>query len=325
MAKTSNLLDLATNYNKALPARIRGYLNGRGISDAVIDFHLLGWNGWRITIPVFNCEGEIAFFKLAKDPEDQMPTPKMMASPGAYAELYGWGNVLSKPTLTVICEGEFDRLVLESNGLQAVTSTGGAGVFRLEWAEVFKAIPAVYVCFDRDEAGRAGALRVAQLVPQARVVELPEEVGEGGDVTDFFVRLGKTKQDFLELLEQARPAEPVQQPGAAPHYQSLRPATPFNDRIERLKSSVSIEKLVSQYVKLRRSGNTFSGICPFHDDHNPSLAVYPATGTFHCYGCRAHGDAIKFLMAIERLSFGQALDALEQLATRNEPERRTDN
>src|SRR5207245_3565977 len=89
--------DLANKYHQALPARIRAYLNARGIPDLVIDFHLLGWNGWRITIPVFNREGELAFFKLAKDPEDKTPSPKMLATPGAYAELYGWDQVLKRP------------------------------------------------------------------------------------------------------------------------------------------------------------------------------------------------------------------------------------
>ena len=101
----------------------------------MIDFHLLGWNGSRITIPIFNRQGELAFFKLARDPEDRIPGPKMMTTRGAYAELYGWGEVLKKPSQIVICEGEFDRLVLEAKGFTAVTSTGGAGVFRAEWAK----------------------------------------------------------------------------------------------------------------------------------------------------------------------------------------------
>src|SRR5712692_9837736 len=125
---TRDLADLATKYHQALPGRIRAYLNARGIPDLLIDFHLLGWNNWRITIPVFNRQGELAFFKLARDPEDTTPGPKMMTTPGAYAELYGWDQVLKKPAQIVICEGEFDRLVLEARGFFAATSTGGAGV-----------------------------------------------------------------------------------------------------------------------------------------------------------------------------------------------------
>ena len=92
MKTQPELAALAANYHKALPGRIRQYLNNRGITDLLIDYHAIGWNGNRITIPVYNREGEIAFFKLARDPEDQ-DGPKMMASPGGYAELYEWAGL----------------------------------------------------------------------------------------------------------------------------------------------------------------------------------------------------------------------------------------
>ena len=187
MQKHHDLLTLAAEYHAQLPQHIRGYLNTRGIPDVVIDYYLLGWNGVRITIPIFNREGQLTFFKLARDPDDPLPGPKMMTSPGAYVELYGWEEVLGKSAPLIICEGEFDRLVLIARNFHAVTSTGGAGVFRPEWTSAFAEIPEVYICYDRDAAGRNGAVRVAQLIPHAKFVELPEDVGEGGDVTDFFV------------------------------------------------------------------------------------------------------------------------------------------
>ncbi len=199
-------LELTREYHRNLPERIRDYLRQqRGIADTVIDLQLLGWNGHRITIPILDRQGELAFFKLAKDPEDQSDSPKMLATPGAHAELYGWERVLSRPSQIIICEGEFDRLVLESQGFAAVTSTGGALTFRPEWAEAFREIPNVFVCFDNDDAGREGAERVARLIPHARLVRLPEEVGYGSDVTDFFVRLGKTREEFLRLLARGCP------------------------------------------------------------------------------------------------------------------------
>ncbi|MBI1894649.1 MAG: toprim domain-containing protein [Candidatus Rokubacteria bacterium] len=238
----------------------------------------------------------------------------MLAWPGHPVELYGWDHVLSHPRQLVLCEGEFDRLVLEAQGFYAATSTGGAGVFRPEWAEALSQISEVYICFDRDEAGQRGALRVGRMIPHAKLVELPEEVGEGGDVTDFFVRLGRTREKFLELLAQAKPVPPAPEP-ATPMRRapSNGMATSFRQRIDRLKGAVPIVEVVRQYVELRPSGSTFVGLCPFHDDHNPSFTVYPATGTFHCYGCRRHGDVIRFLQDVEHLGFGQALEALEAL------------
>src|SRR5207244_1614480 len=143
-------LELAWEYHQNLPPRIRRYLTkDRGLRDEVIERHLLGWNGARIAIPVFDRSGGFAFFKLAKDPEDKSDSPKMLASPGARAELYGWERLAAKPDQIIICEGEFGRLVLESHDFAAVTSTGGAGTFRREWAKALRAVPQVYVCFDR--------------------------------------------------------------------------------------------------------------------------------------------------------------------------------
>jgi hypothetical protein len=106
-------LALVSEYHRNLPDRIIQYLHGRGISNEIITLHRLGWNGQRITIPVFNRDGALAFFKFAKDPEDQTDSPKMLTSRGGSVELYGWERVLAKPPRLIICAGEFDRLVLE--------------------------------------------------------------------------------------------------------------------------------------------------------------------------------------------------------------------
>src|SRR5215831_1988004 len=97
MAKHRNVFTLATRYHAALPKRLRNYLNNRGIPDRIIDSHLLGWNGHRITIPVSNRNGELVFFKLAKDPEDKLPGPKMLVQRHTRVEIYGWKRILSKP------------------------------------------------------------------------------------------------------------------------------------------------------------------------------------------------------------------------------------
>ncbi len=309
MTNTPSLRGLASKYHRSLRSGIRTYLNARGIPDVLVDHYLLGFDGDRITIPITNRDGEIVFFKLAKDPEDLSDAPKMLASEGSHAELYGWERVLAKPERLIICEGEFDRLVLEAERIPAVTSTGGAGVFRREWATDFKSIPEVYVCFDRDDAGRSGALRVAQLIPHSRIVELPTEVGEGGDVTDFFVRLGKSTDDFENLLGVARPAPPP--PPRLPRRRST--PDPEREKIERLKDLVAIEDVIGTQVELRPSGQVLVGRCPFHEDRTPSFAVYPGARRFYCFGCGKRGDVITFVRELEGLSFLEALDALERL------------
>jgi DNA primase len=319
MPSTSDLFRLAAQYHRALPDRIRAYLNGRGIRDEIIGRHFLGWNGTRITIPVFNRRGICAFFRLARDPEDASESPKMLSSRGSRTDLYGWEVLRLRPKRAIICEGEFDRLVLEANGFDAVTSTGGAGTFRREWVEAFADIPEAYVCFDCDDAGRNGALRVGRMVPYAKIVELPEAVGEGGDVTDFFVRLGNTADDFLALLAQAEPAPPAEEPSRVPTPTSDKKMSLLREEAERIKREIPIIDVIDYYVELRMVGSTYVGLCPFHEDHHPSFTVYPEDGTFHCFGCGAHGDALTFLQKVEHWSFRQALYMLDQFRSADEP------
>jgi hypothetical protein len=153
-------------------------------------------------------------------------------------------------------------------------------------------------------------------------VELPEGVGKGGDVTDFFVRLGKSSDDFRKLLAEAMPAPPPPQTANGTAHDQRGTSDPaLRERIDRIKAELSIAKLIGRYVKLQKSGNNLVGLCPFHEDHNPSLTVFPETGTFHCFGCRKHGDAITFVREIEQLSFHQTLDALDHLsAQQHEPQ-----
>lgn len=326
MSTAQNFRECAVAYHDALPERIRTYLNQRGISDPLIDLYLLGWNGKRITIPVINSEGELVFFKLAKDPSDRSDGTKMLAPKGSYVELYGWEDVWRRPPYLIICEGEFDRLVLKTQGFFAVTSTGGARSFREDWVERLQRIPLLYVCYDRDEAGQQGARKVGCLVPHAKIVTLPEDVGTGGDITDFFVRLGHTKEDFLELLTTAEPAPPPAEPvikvGTIQHH---RLHTRLLQRIEHIKRHTSLAEIAGRSVKFRTSGDRLVGRCPFHDDSTPSFVVYPLTNTFYCYGCGKHGDVIDFVQAEEQCTLFEALTALESVHHYHAEEPHADN
>jgi DNA primase len=222
--------------------------------------------------------------------------------------------VLKRPKDLIICEGEFDRLVLQAQGFPAVTSTGGAATFRPEWAEKLREIENVYICFDNDPAGRNGAQVVALMIPHAKVVQWPSEVGEGGDATDFFVRLRRGREEFLRLLHSAKPAASPAvrtQPALKAQMQSLDSL--LAQKLQRVKTEIPIERVIAEYIKLRHSGKTLVGRCPFHDDRTPSFTVYVHSNTYHCFGCRAHGDAIAFVRAMEGLSFAQALEVLDQL------------
>ena len=83
--------------------------------------------------------------------------------------------------------------------------------------------------------------------------------------------------------------------------------------IQELLSRVDVVEVVGRHVELKRAGTVHKGLCPFHGEKTPSFTVSPSRQTYHCFGCGAHGDAIKFLMENQGLPF---MDAVRDLAQR---------
>jgi DNA primase len=84
--------------------------------------------------------------------------------------------------------------------------------------------------------------------------------------------------------------------------------------IQQVVQATDIVDLVSRHVALKRAGKEFVGLCPFHDDHKPSMHVVPAKQFFYCFVCGAGGGPIKFVELFERLEFVEAVEALAQRA-----------
>ena len=82
------------------------------------------------------------------------------------------------------------------------------------------------------------------------------------------------------------------------------------DEIEAIRARFPVEQVIGSYVQLRRSGRRLAGLCPFHEDHTPSLVVYPHNQSWWCFGCEAGGDVFKFVMMIEHVRFPQAVELL---------------
>ena len=73
--------------------------------------------------------------------------------------------------------------------------------------------------------------------------------------------------------------------------------------VGQLKAGVDLAAVVGQYVKLRKAGREFEGLCPFHAENTPSFTVNPAKGFVHCFGCGAHHDVIGFVQAVTGADF----------------------
>ncbi len=83
--------------------------------------------------------------------------------------------------------------------------------------------------------------------------------------------------------------------------------------LEELRQRVSLSEIIGKQVKLTRRGHEFTGLCPFHNEKTPSFTINEDKGFYHCFGCGAHGDAIKYLTDHDKMPF---TDAVETLAAR---------
>ncbi len=90
--------------------------------------------------------------------------------------------------------------------------------------------------------------------------------------------------------------------------------------IQEVRASNDITDIVSEYVKLKRAGNSLKGLCPFHKEKTPSFSVAPDKQIFHCFGCGAGGNVINFIMRIENIDFIEAIKLLAERARINLPE-----
>ena len=93
---------------------------------------------------------------------------------------------------------------------------------------------------------------------------------------------------------------------------------------EEVRTRTDIVALISESVTLhsQRGGREFKGLCPFHDDHNPSMMVYPDRQSFKCWSCNTGGDCFAFVMKRENIEFREALEMLAQRAHLEMPKRR---
>jgi DNA primase len=76
---------------------------------------------------------------------------------------------------------------------------------------------------------------------------------------------------------------------------------------DRVKQQADIVRVVGEYVRLKKNGQNFTGLCPFHSEKTPSFAVHPVKQIYHCFGCGIGGDVFKFVMEMDKCDFMEAV------------------
>jgi len=88
----------------------------------------------------------------------------------------------------------------------------------------------------------------------------------------------------------------------------------MSDEISEIRDRIDIVDLVGQTVALKRAGKNYKGLCPFHEDHNPSLYVTPEIGRYTCWSCKENGDIFTWVMKTQNVPFTDALQMLADKA-----------
>jgi hypothetical protein len=207
---------LAQQYHRALMSLtgpIREVLRTRrGLHEETLRRFKLGWDGDRVTIPIYDAYNALVNFRRYKwnSTEDQW---KVLNYVDEYENTYGEVRIFGIEQMlddsvdyVVWCEGEMDRIICEQNGFPAACPTSGAGTWKPEWTRLVRNKKRIYLAQDNDEAGRNATRKLCEKlyrVVDVYVINWPEDFPVKGDITDFFVKCNQTAQDFQTLLNNA--------------------------------------------------------------------------------------------------------------------------
>lgn len=187
-------------------------LNERGLTKETLLKYEIGCDEHRITIPIRDAEGNL--INVRRYLPHAITLPKMLS----YSEGYGapalypldhFLNDTSASNQVVLCEGEWDCLVLRQLGFSAVTVAGSVAAWRQDFNNYFRG-KKVAICFDvndkEDDAGQREAVKRANILhriaAEVKVVKLPlPPAYTGGDITDYFIKEKHTAIEFLELID----------------------------------------------------------------------------------------------------------------------------
>ena len=198
--QTRLLLEAAAHYAQEISDEALAYLDGRGISEVVAARYQLGtitdpieghqmYQGW-ISIPYITALGLCVGFKFRRLDDGK---PKYGAPIGQKSHLFNVSATMASSKSIVICEGEFDAMVMEANCNIPAVGVPGVAAWKPFYTKLFGGFDTVYVVGDNDikedgsNPGMEFSRRVAGEIPSSQIVQLPP----GMDITDFYLANGK--------------------------------------------------------------------------------------------------------------------------------------
>lgn len=305
---------------------LHDWLHRRGITQNVMDmFGITTYDhkdiGECIKIPISSTHS-----KYRRHPLDERK-PKYLYDAGGKVTLYGLSHLTTEHTTVLITEGEADCLVAWSHNIPAVTSTGGAMSFQAEWAELLQGYD-VTLCFDNDDAGAEGMVRVLKYLPHAKIALIPEQP-DVKDISDYVARGG----DLHALLATARhyaTTTEVEQDMAdrQAHWQPVRfhrkyleDARQQHERANKPQSTTYTYEGTDPKLRARTypmgkliDFKHHKVCCLWHNENTGSLHYYPETNTAYCWGsCGRSFDVIDVYMKQNNVPFLRAVDELNKM------------
>lgn len=207
---------LVSQYHNALmnlTGPIRQMLRERrGLNDDTLRRFQLGWDGERITIPIYDEYNTLVNFRRYKWNSDNDQW-KVLNYTDELNNTYGEVRIFGIDRLIddsvdylVWSEGEMDEIISEQHGFPTACATSGAGTWKPAWGKLFRNKKRVYLCNDNDEAGRRANKKLCEKlyrIVDVYIVNWPEDFPVKGDITDFYVKCKQTAEDFQKLLDTA--------------------------------------------------------------------------------------------------------------------------
>lgn len=326
------------------------WLLDRNISEETLHRFDIHESNGSIVIPIKDLDGNLLFNKYRCNPHLADQRVKYWYDKNGFIALFN-PKALQAPNedLIVITEGELDALVLESNGISAVSSTGGASSFQKHWKDLFKDKTNIIICLDADEAGLKGAIKIQQILPQARMLVLPYEKGVK-DITDYFkrhdvkkflalkattyfipedIKTPYTPKDLrikikeLEAASEAILAEARNGQREAHHEMMLELIEEKNSEHKRLLQNFAKREKYEGSDELARAKSvpierflifdqTGKARCIWHNEDTGSLHYYREKNKVYCFGCSESGDVIDVVMTLQKMTLGQAIKYLNE-------------